>query len=261
MVPPSRTSTPGAAADDVPLSRVAAVENSAWGVGSAAGPVSDSNPVPSDAGTDCIISPPIPDPWPQFASPLKLGILASGNGSNMDAIAQAIEAGLLQAEIQVVIYNNPDAHVAQRAAQRTIPSVLLNHRNFASREALDAQIIETLQQYQVDWVIMAGWMRRVSEVLIGAFEGRILNIHPSLLPSFPGIRAVEQAIKAGAKVSGCTVHHVELVVDSGPIIMQAAVPILPGDTSESLQARIQLQEHRIYPAAIALAAAALAPSP
>jgi len=101
---------------------------------------------------------------------------------------------------------------------------------------------------------MAGWMRRVTQVLIDGFPGRILNIHPSVLPSFPGVRAPEQAITAGVKVAGCTVHHVELKVDSGPIIMQAVVPILKGDTAESLQARIQVQEHRIYPAAIAIAA-------
>ncbi|MBD2256796.1 phosphoribosylglycinamide formyltransferase [Pseudanabaena sp. FACHB-2040] len=201
-----------------------------------------------------IISPPLPDSLPEFDSPLRLGILASGSGSNMEAIAQAIQSGWLQAQIQVVIYNNPQAHVAQRAQQWDIPSMLLNHRHFASREALDEQIIQTLQAYEVDWVIMAGWMRRVTEVLIGAFPRRVLNIHPSLLPSFPGIRAVEQALQAGAKVAGCTVHYVELEVDSGPIVMQAAVPVLPGDTPETLQARIQQQEHRIYPVAIALAA-------
>ncbi|MBD0336706.1 MAG: phosphoribosylglycinamide formyltransferase [Cyanobacteria bacterium Co-bin13] len=204
--------------------------------------------------TSSIISPPLPDPLPAFDRPLKLGILASGNGSNMEAIAQAIRSGQLQAQIQVVIYNNPQAYVARRAQRWDIPSVLLNHRNFASREALDEQIIQTLQAYEVDWVIMAGWMRRVTEVLIGAFPQRVLNIHPSLLPSFPGIRAAEQALKAGAKVAGCTVHYVELEVDSGPIVMQAAVPVLPGDTADTLQARIQQQEHRIYPAAIALAA-------
>jgi phosphoribosylglycinamide formyltransferase 1 len=206
-------------------------------------------------GTAALVSPPLPDPLPGFASPLKLGILASGNGSNMEAIAQAIQEGRLQAQIQVVIYNNPTAYVAQRAERWQIPSVLLNHCEFDSREALDAQIVQTLQAHQVDWVIMAGWMRRVTEVLIGAFPQRVLNIHPSLLPSFPGIRAVEQALAAGVKVAGCTVHHVELEVDSGPIVMQAAVPILPTDTPDSLQARIQLQEHRLYPAAIALAAA------
>lgn len=212
---------------------------------------------PSPEATAWIISPAIPDPWPRFENPLKLGILASGNGSNMDAIAQAILAQQLDAQIQVLIYNNPNAYVAQRAEQWGVPAVLLNHRTFDSREALEMAIIQTLDDFQVDWVIMAGWMRRVTQVLLEAYPQRILNIHPSLLPSFPGIHAIDQALKAGVKVSGCTVHFAELEVDSGPIIIQAVVPILPDDTPETLQARVQVQEHRIYPAAIALAAAAV----
>lgn len=202
-----------------------------------------------------MISPNLPDPFPQFSQPLKLGVLASGNGSNLEAIAQAIQDKRLCAQIEVLIYNNPSAGAAQRAEQWGIPAVLLNHRDFPSREALEAEIIQVLKTHQVEWVIMAGWMRRVTEALINAFPQHILNIHPSLLPSFPGIHAVEQALNAGVKFSGCTVHYVELEIDSGPIIMQAAVPILSDDTPERLQARIQVQEHRIYPAAIALAAA------
>jgi phosphoribosylglycinamide formyltransferase-1 len=201
-----------------------------------------------------LISPPLPDPWPRFEVPLRLGILASGQGSNLEAIAAAIQQGDLQAQIQVVIYNNPQAQVSERAVRLGLPKVLLNHRHYPSREALDRDIVATLQTYEADWVIMAGWMRCVTQVLIDAFPKRVLNIHPSLLPSFPGIRAVEQALAAGVMLSGCTVHQVELQVDSGPIVMQAAVPVLPGDTPDTLQARIQRQEHRIYPAAIALAA-------
>lgn len=204
--------------------------------------------------TDALISPPIPDPLPQSAEPLRLAILASGNGSNMEAIAAAIDRGELKATLQVVIYNNPQAKVADRAKGRNLPAILLNHRDYASREALDQAIIDTVKAHQADWVIMAGWMRRVTDVLINAFPQRILNIHPSVLPSFPGVRAPEQALAAGAKVAGCTVHHVELKVDSGPMIIQAVVPILPDDTPATLQARIQVQEHRIYPAAIAIAA-------
>lgn len=185
--------------------------------------------------------------------PAVLGVLASGNGSNLEAIAQAIQAGLLSAEIRVVIYNNPEAKVAERAKRWGIPAVLLNHRKFDSREALDEAIIQTLREFGVEWAVMAGWMRRVTSVLIDAFPRRILNIHPSLLPSFPGMHAVEQALAAGVKIAGCTVHFVELEVDSGPIIIQAAVPVLPEDTVATLQARIQVQEHQIYPAAIALA--------
>ena len=113
-----------------------------------------------------------------------------------------------------------------------------------------------MSEFQVNWVVMAGWMRRVTQVLVDAFPRRMLNIHPSLLPSFPGMRAVEQALNAGVTVTGCTVHWVELEVDSGPIVMQAVVPVQSGDTPETLQARIQVQEHRIFPAAIALAAIA-----
>lgn len=204
--------------------------------------------------TLAILSPPPPSPWPRFSAPLKLAVLASGNGSNLEAIANAISQGDLHAQIQVVIYNNPKAKVAERADRLGLPKVLLNHRQYPSREALDQAIIQTVQAHGADWVIMAGWMRCVTQVLIDAFPGRVLNIHPSLLPSFPGIHAVEQALAAGVKVSGCTVHHVELKVDSGPIIIQAVVPVLPGDTADTLQARIQAQEHRIYPAAIALAA-------
>jgi phosphoribosylglycinamide formyltransferase 1 len=186
--------------------------------------------------------------------PLKLGILASGSGSNFEAIAQAIADQTLNAQIQTLIYNNPGAKVEQRAMRWHVPATLLNHRQFDRREDLDAEIVQTLQALEVDWVIMAGWMRVVTSVLIEAFPGRILNIHPSLLPSFPGIRAVEQALAAGVKVTGCTVHHVIQEVDSGPIVVQAAVPVLSADTPETLHARISVQEHRIFPFAIALAA-------
>jgi len=186
---------------------------------------------------------------------LKLGVMASGSGSNFEAIAQAIADQKLNAQIQVLIYNNPGARAAVRAEKWGIPSVLLNHREFASREELDRAIVQALNHHDVKWVIMAGWMRIVTPVLIHAFPNRILNIHPSLLPSFRGNRAVEQALAAGVKITGCTVHLVVPEVDSGEIIMQAAVPVLPDDTVESLHERIHLQEHRIFPRAIALAAA------
>jgi phosphoribosylglycinamide formyltransferase-1 len=202
-----------------------------------------------------LISPPLPTTWPRFSKPLQLAVMASGKGSNLEAIAASIQRGDLHAQIRVVVYNNPSAGVARRAENLDIPSVLLNHRDFATREALDQAIIETMQGHEAEWVIMAGWMRRVTEVLIQAYPRRLLNIHPSLLPSFPGVRAVEQALAKGVTVSGCTVHYAELQVDSGPIIMQAAVPVMPDDTPATLQARIQVQEHLIYPAAIALAAA------
>lgn len=201
-----------------------------------------------------IVSPPLPRVWPRFEPPLPLGVMASGNGSNLEAIAAAIARGDLHAQIRVVVYNNPQAGVAARAARLGLPAVLLNHRQYPSREALDSDIVQTLQAHGADWVIMAGWMRCVTAVLIDAFPARVLNIHPSLLPSFPGLKAVDQALAAGVTVAGCTVHHVELAVDSGPVVMQAAVPVAATDTVATLQARIQVQEHRIYPAAIALAA-------
>ena len=188
------------------------------------------------------------------SQPLKLGIMASGSGSNFEAIAQAIADGQLNAQIQVLIYNNPLAKAPIRAANRGVEAVLLNHRDYGSREAFDGEIVNTLQQYDVDWVIMAGWMRLVTPVLIDAFTDKIINIHPSLLPSFKGINAVEQALASGVKITGCTVHLVCLEVDSGPILIQAAVPVLPEDTVETLHARIQIQEHIILPQAIALAA-------
>jgi phosphoribosylglycinamide formyltransferase-1 len=204
--------------------------------------------------TPSLVSPDLLSSAAVQSEPLRLGVMASGSGSNLEAIAQAITNQQLHAQIQVLVYNNPGAKAAARADRLNIPKVLLNHRDFPSREALDQKIAETLHQHQVDWVIMAGWMRVVTQVLIDAFPQRILNIHPSLLPSFPGAKAVEQALATGVKITGCTVHLVELAVDSGPIIMQAAVPILPNDTLESLHQRIQIQEHRIFPSAIALAA-------
>jgi len=207
--------------------------------------------------TPSLISPALPElpgipTQTHLKLPLKLGILASGTGSNFEAIVNTIATQQLHAQIQVLVYNNPDAKVVAKARKRDIPAILLDHRCFASREELDAQIAKVLHQFQVDLVVMAGWMRRVTQVLIDAFPDRILNIHPSLLPSFPGIRAVEQALNAGVKISGCTVHVVRLEVDSGPIVMQAAVPVLPDDTPQTLAARIQVQEHRIFPQSIAL---------
>ena len=211
--------------------------------------------VPSDSTASLVFPSVSPTPTNTKGIPLKLGIMASGNGSNFEAVQSAIASNQLNAQIQVLIYNNPEAQAAQRANNWGIPSVLLNHRDFQRREDLDQQIVQTLQQYQVEWVIMAGWMRLVTPILIDAFPNKIINIHPSLLPSFRGVRAVEQAINAGVKITGCTVHLVCLEVDSGPILLQAAVPVLPNDTPETLHARIQVQEHRILPHAIALAAA------
>jgi phosphoribosylglycinamide formyltransferase-1 len=207
-----------------------------------------------DYATFALVSPFLSSSDLTLEKSLKLGIMASGSGTNFEAIAQAIADGQLPAQIQVLIYNNPDAKVQERAQRWGVPCVLLNHRHYSSREDLDRAIVETLQQYEVEWVVMAGWMRVVTQVLLDGFPQRVINIHPSLLPSFRGLHGVEQALKAEVKITGCTVHLVSLEVDSGPILLQAAVPILEDDTPETLHARIQIQEHKILPPAIILAA-------
>lgn len=214
-----------------------------------------SNSAPPNL-TPSIVSPIIAPDLLREGNPLKLGIMASGSGSNFEAIAQAIQDGQINAQIQVLIYNNPGIKAAARAEKWGVPAVLLNHRDYKRRQDLDAAIVEALHKHEVDWVIMAGWMRIVTPVLINAFANRVINIHPSLLPSFKGVAAVEQALAAGVKITGCTVHLVSPEVDSGRILMQAAVPVLPDDTPETLHARIQIQEHRILPQAIALVAGA-----
>jgi phosphoribosylglycinamide formyltransferase-1 len=211
--------------------------------------------MPNSATADSIpslISPAVPSNLVTSDAPIKLGIMASGSGSNFEAVAQAIANQQLNAKIQVLIYNKPGIKAIARAERWGVPAVFLNHRDYPSREALDEQIVHTLRQFEVECVVMAGWMRLITQVLIEAFPNRIINIHPSLLPSFKGVQAVEQALNAGVKIAGCTVHLVTLEVDSGPILVQAAVPVLADDTAESLHARIQVQEHRILPQAIAL---------
>ena len=215
--------------------------------------------IPSETPTQdysraSIVSPLVSTQEIKLNKTLKLGIMASGSGTNFEAIAKAIEDKRLDAHIQVLIYNNPDAKVKLKADRLGLPAVLLDHRKYKRREDLEQAIVEVFQQYEVEWVIMAGWMRIITKVLLNEFPNRVINIHPSLLPSFPGIRGVEKALEAGVKITGCTVHIVTLEVDSGPILIQAAVPILPDDTPETLHARIQVQEHRIFPLGITLAA-------
>lgn len=218
-----------------------------------------SNVSRSVESTPNFISPPLPPNFmaenPPADAKIKLGVMASGSGSNVEAIAEAIAIGKLNAEISVVIYNNPGAKVVERAQRYGIPAILLNHRDYKRRQDLDAKIVETFHEYHVELVVMAGWMRIVTEVLLNEFSDRVINLHPSLLPSFRGAHAVEDALKAGVKITGCTVHIARLEVDNGPILIQAAVPILPDDTPETLHARIQVQEHQIFPQAIAIAAA------
>ena len=207
-----------------------------------------------DTETPSFISPRLSPEELKIETPLKLGVLASGSGTNFEVIAHAIKRGELNAQIPLLIYNNPKAKVKQKADDLNIDAKLLNHREFKQREDLDQASVSLFKSYGIEWVIMAGWMRIVTPVLLEAFPNHVINIHPSLLPSFKGIKAIEQALKAGVKITGCTVHLASLEVDSGPILLQAAVPILPNDTPETLHARIQKQEHKIFPQAIALAA-------
>ena len=185
-------------------------------------------------------------------APVRLGVLASGSGSNFAAIADAVAAGGMPYTIAGLVYNRRQAFAATRAAERGISAELVDHRG-RSREEFDAVVVEALRAMGAEWVAMAGWMRIATPVLLDAFVDRVLNLHPSILPSFRGMRAVEQALEAGVKLSGCTVHIVRPAVDDGPIIAQAAVPILAGDTSESLHQRIHEAEHVLYPRAIAQA--------
>jgi phosphoribosylglycinamide formyltransferase 1 len=181
----------------------------------------------------------------------RLGILLSGRGSNFVAIADSIAAGLFSAEIAVVISNVPDAQGLEHARERGIKTVALSSKGI-SRDDLDRMVVEELKINQVDLVCLAGYMRILSPFVIRAFSGRILNIHPSLLPAFPGLHAQQQALDHGVKVSGCTVHFVDEGLDSGPIISQAVVPVISKDTVETLSARILKKEHQIYSEAIAL---------
>ena len=201
-----------------------------------------------------LVSPPPPTASQTRLPPLILGIMASGSGSNFEAVARSIENGNLNAQIAVLIHNKPGIKAIERAQQYRIPTVFLDHREYPTREELDLAIVATFQAHQVECVVMAGWMRVITQVLIDAYRDRIINIHPSLLPSFPGIHALEQALAAKVKITGCTVHLVSLEVDAGPILVQAAVPVLPDDTFKTLHARVQAQEHLILPQAIEILA-------
>ena len=186
---------------------------------------------------------------------MKIGVLASGSGSNLQAIIDNIEAGLIPAEITCVISNNAAAFALQRAKKHGIPALHIDHRIFTGREAYDAALVETLSEYGVKLVILAGFMRIITPVLLNAFPAAVMNIHPALLPAFPGIHAQRQALDYGVKISGCSVHFVDAGTDTGPVIIQSAVPVLEGDSEETLSARILIEEHRIYPEAVRLFAA------
>lgn len=190
---------------------------------------------------------------------IRLGVLASGRGSNLQAILDAIEAETVTANVAVVISNKERAPALTCADRHGVPSVFLDPKFVADapdpREAYDRQLLEQLKRYEVELVILAGYMKIVTPVLIRAYEWRMMNVHPSLLPSFPGLNAQRQALNHGVKVAGCTVHFVTENVDEGPIILQRAVPVHEGDTEDALSDRILKEEHRLLPNAIQLFAA------
>ncbi|MGV8059325.1 MAG: phosphoribosylglycinamide formyltransferase [Smithellaceae bacterium] len=181
---------------------------------------------------------------------MKLGVLISGSGSNLQSIIDNIEKGALKAVIKIVICNNPHAFGVARAQKHGLPVAILKHEQFKTREDFDTELIRILINNQVDLVVLAGFMRILTPVFLRAFPQRIINIHPALLPSFPGTHGPKDAFEYGVKFSGCTVHFVDEGVDTGPIIIQSVVPVFQDDTSEILTARILREEHRIYPQAI-----------
>jgi phosphoribosylglycinamide formyltransferase-1 len=189
-------------------------------------------------------------------TPLRVAVLASGRGSNLQALIDAIEAGQVEARIVAVISNKKEAVALERARKHGIKDLFVDPKPFAgrpdSREAYDRSLLEVLQQHETELVLLAGYMKIVTTVLVNAYANRMMNIHPSLLPAFPGLEVQKKAIDWGCKLAGCTVHFVTEGVDEGPIIIQAAVPILDADTPETLAARILVQEHRIYPRAVQL---------
>ncbi len=183
----------------------------------------------------------------------RVGVLGSGKGSNFVAVADACAAGTVPAKMALVLSDVPEAGILKRAAERQVPATYLAPGQFRTKLDPEAEgrYIEALRGAGVDLVVLAGFMRVLKSDLLAAFAGRIVNIHPSLLPSFPGLEAWKQALEYGVKVTGCTVHFVDAGVDSGPIIGQQTVPVLDGDTPESLHARIQMAEHQLYPRCVA----------
>ena len=187
-----------------------------------------------------------------MAGKLPIAVLLSGGGTNLQAIIDAIESRKLDARIEIVLSNRAEAYGLVRAQNHGLLTEVLDHKRFASREAFDEAVVALLRARGVELVVLAGFMRLLSPVFVKAFSNRIMNIHPALLPSFPGLHVQKRAVEHGVRFSGCTVHFVNEECDEGPIIIQAVVPVFPDDTEASLAARILEQEHRIYPRAIQL---------
>lgn len=177
---------------------------------------------------------------------LRLGVLVSGSGTNLQSILDAVREGRLDADVRLVVSNRPGVFALERAARAEVPTLTLDHKGYPNREGFDEALVLALRQAGVEWVALAGFMRVLTPVFLKAFEGRIVNIHPSLLPAFPGVNSQRQAFDHGVKVAGCTVHFVDGGVDTGAIIAQRAVPVLDSDDAESLRLRILEQEHSVF---------------
>jgi phosphoribosylglycinamide formyltransferase 1 len=183
---------------------------------------------------------------------LNIGVLASGRGSNFQAIIDEIEAGKINASIQLLITDKADAYAIERAKKHSIEYLHINPRDCKSKDAFFVRIADEFSKRNIGLVVLAGFMRIVRQPLLDAFPNKIINIHPALLPSFPGLHGQQQAVEYGARISGCTVHFVDAGMDTGPVIIQAAVPVSPDDTDDSLSERILRLEHKIFPQAIRL---------
>jgi len=183
---------------------------------------------------------------------LRVAVLLSGRGSNLQALIDASQTSAYPAEIVHVVANVPNAPGLTRAREAGIASSVLDHRDYESRETFDAAVTGVLKECGAELVCLAGFMRILTDTFVEAWKDRLLNIHPSLLPAFKGLNAQQQALDAGVKIAGCSVHFVRLGMDEGPIVAQAAVPVLPGDDAESLSARILIEEHRLYPMVVRL---------
>jgi phosphoribosylglycinamide formyltransferase-1 len=178
---------------------------------------------------------------------ITLGVLVSGGGTNLQAILDAIQEKRLDARVAVVLSNKASAGGLERARRAGVPAVLLDHKAYPDRQAFDAAMVEALHAHGVEWVVLAGFMRIVTYVLLDAYKMRVINVHPALLPAFPGVDAQKQALDYGVRVTGCTVHFVDTGTDTGPIIAQQAVLVRKGDDLEALKARILVEEHRLLP--------------
>jgi phosphoribosylglycinamide formyltransferase 1 len=187
--------------------------------------------------------------------PVRFGVLASGSGTNLQALIDAVQADDAHpAQLAVVLSDRADAHALERARAAGIPALHVPRKGLPDRAAYDARVVEVLREHTVEWVALAGYLRLVTPTFLQAFPWRVLNIHPALLPAFPGLHAQAQALAAGVRISGCTVHLVDEGTDTGPIVAQAAVPVLPDDDEDALRLRILRAEHRLYPRVVRWAA-------